>query len=86
MKVTIYDPFAINLGIDDNWNQLDYPWVIIVPLPFFLYVESLLCIPIFSILSYTDYINIATSADSDCWKRSFAPHSAQSTTNFAAEC
>jgi hypothetical protein len=42
MWVTIYDPFASNLGIDENWNRLDYPWIIIVPLPFFLYVESLL--------------------------------------------
>ena len=23
--VTIYDPFASNLGIEENWNRLDYP-------------------------------------------------------------
>ena len=43
MWVTIYDPFAGNHGIDDNWNQLDYLWIFIVPLPFFLFVKSLLC-------------------------------------------
>jgi len=58
MWVTIYDPFASNLGIDNNWNRLDYPWVFTVPLPFFLYVESLLCKPKFSILSYADCIHI----------------------------
>jgi hypothetical protein len=26
MWVTIYDPYAINLGIDNNWNQLNYRW------------------------------------------------------------
>ena len=56
--VTIYDPFASNPGIDDNWNQLDYPWIFIVPLPFFLYVESLLCKLKYSIISYTDCIHI----------------------------
>jgi len=25
MCVTIYDLFTSNLGIDDNWNRLDYP-------------------------------------------------------------
>jgi hypothetical protein len=25
MSVTINDPFARNLGIDDNWNPVDYP-------------------------------------------------------------
>ena len=58
MWVTIYDPFASNLGIDNNWNQLDYPWIFIVPLPFFLYVESLLCKPKSSVFSYTDWIRI----------------------------
>jgi len=43
MWVTIYNAFASNLGIDKNWNQLDYTWIFIVPLPFFLYVESRLC-------------------------------------------
>jgi len=43
MWVTIYDPFTSNLGIDDNWNRLDYPWIFIVPSPFILYLESLLC-------------------------------------------
>jgi len=36
MWVTIYDPFANNLDIDENWNPLDYPWIFIVPLPFHL--------------------------------------------------
>ena len=43
MWVTIYDPVTSNLGINDNWNRLDYPRIFIVPLPFFLYGESLLC-------------------------------------------
>ena len=60
----IYDPFVSNLGIDDNWNPLDYPSVLIVPLPFVL-VESLLCKPEFSVLCYTDYTHIVTSADLD---------------------
>jgi len=38
MWVTIYDPFASNLAIDDNGNRLDYPWVFIVPLLFIFYV------------------------------------------------
>ena len=67
MWVKINDPLASNLGIDDNWNWLDYPWVFIVPSTFFLYVESLLCNPKHSILSYTDCIHIVTSADSDRW-------------------
>jgi len=57
MWVTINDPFASNLGIDDNWNRLDYPWIFIVPLPFFLYVESLLCQLKSSVISYTDCIH-----------------------------
>jgi len=67
MWVTIDDPFASNLGIDDNWNQIDYPWVVIARSMFFLYVEFLLCYPKFSVLSYTDCIHIVTSADSDRW-------------------
>jgi hypothetical protein len=67
MLVTICDPFTSNLGVDDNWNQLDYRWVFIVPLPLFLFVEYLLCKPKFSVLSYTDCIYIVTSADSDRW-------------------
>jgi hypothetical protein len=66
MWVTIHDPFARNLGIDDNGNQLAYPFVFIVPSMFFLYVDSLLCHPNFSILADTDCIDILTSADSDC--------------------
>jgi len=58
MWVTIYDPFASNLGIEENWNWLDYPWTFPVPLPFFLYVESLLSNPKFSLFSYTDCIHI----------------------------
>jgi len=73
MWVTMYHPFASNLGIDENWNQLDYTLVFIVPLLFILYVQSLLCKPKFSVLSYTDYIHILTSADSDSWKWSSAP-------------
>jgi len=58
MWVIIYDPFASNLGIDNNWNQLGYPWIFIVPLPFSLYVESFLCNPKFAVCSYTDCITI----------------------------
>jgi len=58
MWVSIYDPSASNLGIDINWNQLDYPWIFIIPLQFFLYVESLLCYLKSSVFSYTDCIHI----------------------------
>ena len=58
MRVTFYDQFAGNLGIDENWNRLDYPGTFIVPLPFFLYVESLLSNPKFSLFSYTDCLHI----------------------------
>jgi len=58
LSVAIYDPLASNLGIDDNWNQLDYPWIFIIPLPFFLDVESLLCKLQSSVFSYTDCIHI----------------------------
>jgi len=58
MWVTIYDLFTSNLGIDDNWNRLEYTWIFIVPLLFFLYVESLLSNPKFSLFSYTDCIHI----------------------------
>jgi len=68
MWLTIHDPFASNLGIDKNWNWLDYPSVFFVPLPFILNVESLLCQPTFSVLSDTDCIQIVTLADSDHWK------------------
>ena len=57
MWVTIYDPFASKLGIDENWNWLDYPWIFIVPLLFFLYVESLLSNSKFSRFTYTDCIH-----------------------------
>jgi len=57
MWVTIYDPFASSLGIDNNWNLLNYLWIFIVPLPFYLYVEFRLCNPKSSIFSYTDCIN-----------------------------
>ena len=60
MWVTIYDPFASNLGIDDNWNWLDYPWIFIVPLLFFLYLESLLSKLKSSVISYTDCKHIVT--------------------------
>ena len=73
MWVTIYDPFASSLGIDGNWNRLDYPWVFIVPLLFFLYIESLLCKPKFSVPYYTDCIHIVIAADLDHWKWSSAP-------------
>jgi len=85
MWVTIHDPFASNLGTEENWNRLGYPWVIIVRLPLLLYVEFLLCKPKFSIHSYTDCIHIVTSADSDHWKWSSVPDIAQSTANFAEE-
>jgi len=58
MWVTIYEPFAGNLGIDEIWNQLNYPWIFIVTLSFFLYVESLLCKPKLSLLSYSECIHI----------------------------
>jgi len=29
--VTMYDPFASNLSIEKNWNQLNYPWIFILP-------------------------------------------------------
>jgi len=51
MWVTIYDPFASNVGIVEDWNCFDYPWIFIVPLPVFLYVESLFCKPKFSLFS-----------------------------------
>jgi len=73
MWVTIDVPFPNNLIIDENWNRLDYPWIFIVPLLFFLYVESLLSKPKFSLFSYTDCIHsIVNSADLDCWKWSSA--------------
>jgi len=72
MSVTVYDPFASIIGIDKIGNQSDYPSVYIVPWPFFLYFESLLCNGTFSILSYTDGIHIVTSADWDHQKWSSA--------------
>ena len=55
--VTIHDPLDSNLGIDENCNQLDYRWIFIVPLPFFLYVESLLVNPYSpSFLTLTAYV------------------------------
>ena len=83
--VTIYDPFASNLGIDKNWNRLDYPWIFIVPSPFFLYVESRLCKPKSSVFSYTDCIQIVIQQTRDHWKWSSAHDIAQLTTNIAAE-
>jgi len=64
MWVMIYDPFASNLAIDENCNQLDYPWIFIVPLRFFLYFESLHCNPKFSLFCYTDCIHFVNSGDS----------------------
>jgi len=58
MWVTINDPFTSNVGIDNNWNPLDYPGIFIVPLPFFLHVESRLCNPKSSIFTYTYSIHI----------------------------
>jgi len=72
MWVMIYDLFASNLGIDKDWNLLDYPWIFIVPLLFFLYVESLLCKPKFSLFSYTNCIYIVHPADSDWGKWRYA--------------
>jgi hypothetical protein len=85
MWVTMYDPFASNLGIDKNWNWLHYPWVFILPLQFVLYVESILRKPNFSVRSYTDCVQIVTSGESDCWKLSSAPDIIYSTAYFAAE-
>jgi len=72
MWVTIYDRFASNHGIDEYWDRLDYPWIFTVCLPFFPYVESLLCKPKFTLFSYTDCIHILHSTDWDCWKWSSA--------------
>jgi len=58
MWVNIYDPFTSNLGIDINWNWLDYPWILIVPLSFGLYVESSLSIVKSAVVSYADCIHI----------------------------
>jgi len=70
---TIYDPFPSKLGIEENWSQLDYPSIYILPLQFCLYVESLLSKPKLSLVSYTDCIhNIVNTADSHCWKWSSA--------------
>jgi len=85
MWVTIYDPVASNLGINQNWNRLDYPWVFIVLLSFFPSVESLLCKPKFSLFPYTGCIHIVNSTDLDCCKWSSAHDIAESTANFAAE-
>jgi len=56
--VTIYDPFASNLGIDDRQNWLDYLWIFIVPVLFLLYIESCLWNPIFSVFTYNDCTHI----------------------------
>jgi len=85
MWVTIYDPFASNPGIDQNWNRIDYPWIFIVPSLFFLYVESLLCKPKFSLFSDINCIHIVNSADSEHWKWSSTHDNAWSIANFAAE-
>ena len=58
MWVTIYNPFASNLGIDHNWNRLDYTGIFIVPLLFFLHVENLVCKPKCSVFCYTGCIHI----------------------------
>jgi hypothetical protein len=58
MSVTIYDPFASNVGIDENWNRLHYPWIFIVPLSSFLQVESPLSNLKFSQFAYRDCIHI----------------------------
>jgi len=68
MWVTIYNQFANKLGSDNSWNWLNFRRIFIVPLPFFLYVESLLCKPTFSLFPYTDCIHILIPADSDRWK------------------
>jgi len=53
MSVTIHDPFVRNLDIDDNLNRFLHPWIFIVPLPFFRYIESRLCNPKSSLFTYT---------------------------------
>ena len=72
MWVTIYDPFASNLVIDNNWNRFDYPWILIIPLPIFLYVKSHICKPRSSVFSYTDCIQIVIQHTRDLWKWSSA--------------
>jgi hypothetical protein len=72
MWMTTDDPFASNLGMDENWNELDYLWVFFAPFPFLLYFETLVFKPKFSVLSDTDHIYILTIADSDHWKWSSA--------------
>jgi hypothetical protein len=68
----MYDRFASNLGIEQNWNRLDSPSIFIVPLPFFLYVESLHWKPKYSLFWYTDCIHSVNSVDSYRWKQSSA--------------
>jgi hypothetical protein len=58
MWVTIDDSFTRNLSIAENWNQWDYPWIFIVPLPFIRYFQPLLCKHKFFLFSYTDWILI----------------------------
>jgi len=83
--VTIHDLFDTDLGIDENSNLLDHPCVFITVLPFFHYVESLLCKPKSSVNSYTNSIRIVTSVDSDRWKWSPAHDIASPTANFGVE-
>jgi len=72
MWVTVYDQFTRNLGIDDNWNRLDYPRIFIVPLPFFLYVESHPYKPKSSVVSDTECIHIVIQQTQDWGKQSSA--------------
>jgi hypothetical protein len=58
MWETIYNPFASNLGIDNNCNWLDNPWIFIVHAPVFHWVESCLCNPKSSMITYTYCIHI----------------------------
>jgi len=85
MSLTIHDPFASDLSIDDICNRSDYPWVLIVPLLFLLCVEYLLGKPKFSVLSNTDCILIVISADWDSWKRRSAHDIARLTAIFGAK-
>jgi len=58
MRVSINDPFASNLGIDDNWIHLDYHSIFIIPVPFFFYVEYRHCKPNSSVFSHNDCIHM----------------------------
>jgi hypothetical protein len=61
-------PFASNLGMGNNWNPLDYPWIFTVPLRLTLYIESCLCLPTSSVCSHADCIHIVIHQIRDPWE------------------